>query len=118
MSLLIFHVYFRRLFYDLLLDDYCRLRRTVSYDTYLKLNHHCSLEYFLCLVQEVVESDDFLLESFVPPCDVDDVYFHAFVKLDNEQGVGKVRVYVEFGMDTLPHGWDMAEGPTPWKVVP
>ena len=40
------------------------------------------------------------------------------MKLDNEQDVGKVRVYVEFGMGTLPHGWDMAEEPTPWKVVP
>ena len=40
------------------------------------------------------------------------------MKLDNEQDVGKVRVYVEFGMDTLPHGWGMAAEPTPWKVVP
>ena len=40
------------------------------------------------------------------------------MKLDNEQDAGKVRVCVEFGMDTLPHGWDMAGEPTPWKVVP
>ena len=36
----------------------------------------------------------------------------------DEQDVDKVRVYVEFGMDTLPHGWGMAAEPTPWKVVP